>query len=721
MREKLRYVANRHRREQAEQIFEGISNGRKIALYNWFKDRWLQLDVVKKTLISSQGTNEMLQEIVSDFQKRSQTMIEVFLCDVNGKVVVSSFTKHIGNDLSNVPNIKKGINNENYMYGPYCDKATLDFDLKQKPFFDEVTLLFSTPLEINGQTHILLARVLNDDMSNVIQEEDTHIYKDSGDNYLFMIQSNRGIQPGTAISRSRFEDNTFSLGDNLKEGIKTKHWGLVKIKDHTEFEIIFTDPATNKLHQGVQNTIKKQENLDCWPGYPDYRHIMVGGKGTIIQPPYCDEVWGMMCEGDIEDIYHYSHLSQRIPIYLGILAASSLLIQYAFDSFFANRLLSGTIIILYTILVSYIICKKTIIIPLNNVTDTLWDIAEGEGDLTNRLPMNSTNEIGQLIRWFNKFISNQMNMIKRVKNSLKASKKTVKTVSKSNQKIQDSMRSIEEMVHTLSNNSMEQNRLFHNTQIEVNKIAESLEKNELSQLVETMREKTESASVFKNDPVKVQEEANLVNKELEQAMVKAMGSISSLKKESLEITNIISTISQISKQTSLLALNASIEAARAGDVGKGFAVVAQEIKSLSEGTNEATTVIEGLIHTIQNEIDQTNVSISAIENKVKTSIETSTESMKAISLVIDISNTVSYILETMSEQSVLMNEVRSNIVTMAKQNEENSILGENSSKEALELVFYINKQTEKLSKVIESLEYSTNDLDEIVESFKIKE
>jgi hypothetical protein len=62
-------------------------------------------------------------------------------------------------------------------------------------------------------------------MSSVIQEEDTHIYKDSGDNYLFMIKNNHGIPQGMAISRSRFEDQTFTLGDNLKNGIKTKHWG----------------------------------------------------------------------------------------------------------------------------------------------------------------------------------------------------------------------------------------------------------------------------------------------------------------------------------------------------------------------------------------------------------------------------------------------------------------------------------------------------------------
>lgn len=96
---------------------------------------------------------------------------------------------------------------QNIKYG----RKTLDLDLSGKQFADEVTLLFSTPLEIDNQVRILCTRVLNNDMSNVIQEEDTHIYKDSGDNYLFMIQNNRSIPQGMAISRSRFEDKTFII------------------------------------------------------------------------------------------------------------------------------------------------------------------------------------------------------------------------------------------------------------------------------------------------------------------------------------------------------------------------------------------------------------------------------------------------------------------------------------------------------------------------------
>ena len=153
---------------------------------------------------------------------------------------------------------------------------------------------------------ILAGRVPNDVLGDLIQREAGHIYPDSGDNYLFMTESNfdPSIQQGIALSRSRFEDKTFSLGENLKEGVRTKNWGTVKINKHTEFEIRFTDPATKKLHPGVQNTINNGENLFVeFPGYPDYRHVPVIGKGVTFQMPGSPDIWGMMCEADLEEVY----------------------------------------------------------------------------------------------------------------------------------------------------------------------------------------------------------------------------------------------------------------------------------------------------------------------------------------------------------------------------------------------------------------------------------
>ncbi|MHC6179983.1 hypothetical protein ACYUJ6_09010 [Clostridium sp. JNZ X4-2] len=243
----------------------------------------------------------------------------------------STCEKHMGLDMRNSPNYKSSMKNEKLMYGPYEDTNTMDIDLSQKKFAAEVTLMFSIPYtNYLGNERILLGRVLNDDMSNVIQDEDTHVYKDSGDNYLFIVKTYRDILPGTAISRSRFEDNTFTKGDNLKEGVRTSNWGVVKIKKHTEFEIRFTDPKTGDLHQGVKNTIKNGSNLDCWPGYPDYRHIMVGGKGILINPPYSNEIWGMMCEGDISEIYNFKSISLKMPLIISAVTALVIIIKLNF-------------------------------------------------------------------------------------------------------------------------------------------------------------------------------------------------------------------------------------------------------------------------------------------------------------------------------------------------------------------------------------------------------
>lgn len=230
--------------------------------------------------------------------------------------------------MSKLKGYEMGISGRKFMYGPYEDPMTTDIDLSKKKFADEVTLMFSIPYKNSkGESRILFGRVLNDDMSNVIQDEDTHVYKDSGDNYLFMVKTDRNIFPGTAISRSRFEDNTFTKGDNLKDGVKTSKWGTVKIKKHTEFEIRFTDPKTGDLHTGVKNTIKNGENLDCWPGYPDYRHVIVGGKGILIRPPHSDEVWGMMCEGDIAEIYNFISINLKIPFIISVVSALILILS----------------------------------------------------------------------------------------------------------------------------------------------------------------------------------------------------------------------------------------------------------------------------------------------------------------------------------------------------------------------------------------------------------
>lgn len=721
---KLRYVLNRNLREHSEKVFEGISNGRKKALENWFNDKWAQIENIKNSLVTLEDSNEVVNNYLVENVKKHEDFCEIFILDERGIVSVSSCKEHIGLDMSDLPNLKAGLEGRSLMHGPYIDKRTLDTDIAGKKFADEVTLMFSSKCKNHaGETRILCCRTLNDDMSNVIQDEDTHIYKDSGDNYLFMVKSNRGIKSGTAISRSRFEDNTFTLGDNLKDGVKTKSWGTVQIKEHTEFEIIFNDPATNKLHQGVENTIKNKENLDCWPGYPDYRHIMVGGKGTLITPPNCDEVWGMMCEGDIDEIYNFQSINIKIPMAVSAMSAILIAInlvttKLAPDMSIFTSIAMWIILSIFTLAIS----KKMISSPLSKTIKILQDIAEGEGNLTKRVNKMSSDEIGELSRWFNKFINNQMSMLYRVRKSARTTKKSVNMVSSITGNVKKGMGVIENTVVSLLENSKEQNVVFQDTKNKFSEITASIqEMDSLILEVSRITEGTNESAVATQNASK--EVLNNMG-DLESTIGKTVQCINVLQGYSKEISEVINVIRNISSQTQLLALNASIEAARAGESGRGFSVVAEEISKLALETEDATKSISNVIEQVKEQTQASFEYAGEINSKIYTSVgsvKNSIESFDQINNDINIiSDAMKSIARITSTQSESVGEVMNNVSTMANKVEQSTENSSSKSEESLIMVKKILSEIKQLKQATEVLEYSSDNLNEMVGSFKLK-
>ncbi|AQS12214.1 methyl-accepting chemotaxis protein PctA [Clostridium saccharobutylicum] len=721
---KMRYLLNKNLREHSEKVFEGISNGRKKALDNWFKDQWAQIENIKSSLTTLEDNDFVINNYLLEHIKKHEDFCEIFILDNEGIVSVSSCKQHIGLNMSDLPNLKTGLEGKPLMYGPYINKRTLDTDISNKKFVDDVTLMFSCPCRNhNGEIRVLCCRVLNDDMSNVIQDEDTHIYKDSGDNYLFMVKSNRGIKPGTAISRSRFEDNTFTLGENLKDGIRTKSWGNVRIKEHTEFEILFNDPATNTLHKGVDNTIKNGQNLDCWPGYSDYRHIMVGGKGTLIKPPNCEEVWGMMCEGDIDEIYNFQSINFKIPLAVSIMSAALLIIN-AISMKFVPSMSIYISLVIWIILSTFTltICRKMVVSPLSKTIDILQDIAEGEGNLTKRVKKMSSDEIGELSRWFNKFINNQMSMLDRVKKSAKTTKKSVNIVSEITNDVKNGMGLIENTVVSLLENSQEQNVVFQDTKNKFSEISASIQEMdslvlEVSGIVE---ETNDNASVAQNASKEVI--GNM--KDLEITIGETVNSINTLQGYSKKISEVVNVISNISKQTQLLALNASIEAARAGESGKGFSVVAGEISKLASETEEATKSISNFINQVQGQTQSTFEYAGEINSKIiksTTSVKDSMKSFNKINKDINIiSDAMKSITQITSTQSESVGDVMNNVSTMADRIEQSTESSSNKSEKSLVVVEKILDGIKQLKQATEVLEYSSDNLNEMVGSFKLK-
>jgi methyl-accepting chemotaxis protein len=721
---KLKYLLNRNLREHSEKVFEGISNGRKKALENWFNDKWAQLDNIKNSLVALDDDDSIICNYLVENVKKHEDFCEIFVLDENGVVSVSSCKQHIGLNMSDLPNLKAGLEDRSLMYGPYIDNRTLDTDISDKKFVDDVTLMFSSRCKNhNGQIRILCCRTLNDDMSNVIQDEDTHIYKDSGDNYLFMVKSNRGIKQGTAISRSRFEDNTFTLGENLKDGIKTKSWGMVQIQDHTEFEIIFTDPATNQLHQGVANTIKNEENLDCWPGYPDYRHIMVGGKGTLITPPNCDEVWGMMCEGDIDEIYNFQSINLKMPMAISIMSAILITINFITTKVAPNMgivtsLGMWIILSLFTLVIS----KKMVSAPLSRTINILQDIAEGEGNLTKRVKRMSSDEIGELSRWFNKFINNQMSMLDRVKKSARTTKKSVNIVSNITNDVRKGMGVIENTVVSLLENSKEQNTVFQDTKNKFSEITASIQ--EMDSLILEVSGIIEGTNENSSKVQNASKEVLSNMQDLESTITKTVDSVSTLQGYSNEISEVINVISNISQQTQLLALNASIEAARAGESGRGFTVVAEEISKLALETEAATKSISNVIKQVQEQTQATFEYAGEINSKVSTSTGSVKNSIDSFDQINDDVNIIAEAMQSIakitSTQSENVGDVMNNVSTMADKVEQSTENSSSKSEESLSMVKKILSEIRQLKQATEVLEYSSENLNEMVGSFKLK-
>ncbi|WP_413494640.1 methyl-accepting chemotaxis protein [Shewanella baltica] len=311
------------------------------------------------------------------------------------------------------------------------------------------------------------------------------------------------------------------------------------------------------------------------------------------------------------------------------------------------------------------IAAHRMVVPIKNMADNLNDIAKGEGDLTKRLAVKGEDEIAQLGRSFNLFVDKLQNIIG--------------DVATATAKVKTAANAIHAQTKVMSSQLVSHN---NETDQVVTAITEmSSTANEVAKNTTQVAEATHAAT---GDVANAQRCVDASLEEIASLMSQinnAAGSIKSLSEQSQKINSVLSVIGGIAEQTNLLALNAAIEAARAGEQGRGFAVVADEVRNLASRTQASTLEI--------------NEMLSALHKLVTQAVKAMEESQQSCVRSVDSSRTISDSLGSVTSAVTAINDMSTQIAAAAT--EQSSVTEE------------INRNVYAIQEIVNELLHSSED------------
>ena len=333
---------------------------------------------------------------------------------------------------------------------------------------------------------------------------------------------------------------------------------------------------------------------------------------------------------------------------------------------------------------------KMVVQPLEAVVANLNQLAQGDGDLTIKLSsVNRNDEIGELSRSFNTFIEFMRDLIEQIQvatNEFTHASHLIAELS-----MRTSSMSSEQKVHIQE---------VHNAIQTLNKriitVGEDIAVSE--QKAESAKQQVTHGAELARSSISSIEDTN-------QAVIQTESYMNGLLEEVRSISTVLEVINSIAEQTNLLALNAAIEAARAGEQGRGFAVVADEVRTLAGKTQQSTIEIATTIKRLGDVASQTSDSMREVQDhtgKTREQIATSSEDMLGVTDIIgQVSEFSRSISQSSQEQTRLVEDIN------------NSIDGIDQSGKTVE------ESASELNQAIEKLNKMSSHIDQMVSQFKV--
>ncbi len=258
-----------------------------------------------------------------------------------------------------------------------------------------------------------------------------------------------------------------------------------------------------------------------------------------------------------------------------------------------------------------LVLRQVLAKPCHRVIAMMRDVAEGEGDLTKRMNMNRADEVGQLCHWFDKFMDNMQNIIKQVAGATGDVAAAATEIAASSEQMSASVSEVARQCAKAADSADQSGKIA-----------------------------TQGGQVVQETVEGMQG--------INQAVSESAASVQALGQRGEQIGAVIAVINDIADQTNLLALNAAIEAARAGEHGRGFAVVADEVRKLAERTTKATEEISGSITSIQSETTNAVQRMNRGTEQVKAGVERASIAGESLDKIVHQAKEVAGMIQSIS-------------------------------------------------------------------------